>query len=122
MKDDARPHRPPQPRRIVPLAQQGARTNLGSTVATASSGMRHHDVPLACAGDTVTHPHLGDARILTRLDALQAHGQPVACAGSLTTRPGEYILDPGQHSVVAIEYDDGSVALATLGDDAGTGA
>lgn len=114
MKEDVRRDGAPQLRRIVPLALLGARTRLGGTVTTASSGIVIRGVPVAMVGDTVSHPTLGDAVITTGTTGLKHRGYPVACAGSLTSREDDYIVDPLQYEAAAFEFDNGEVRYGSI--------
>lgn len=117
MKDDVRRRRP-QPRQISALAVIGAKTSLGGTITSASSGIEINGLRVAMVGDTVSHPDLGDAVITTGLKGIRHRGYPLAWSGSLTSRTGEFVTDSLQYHAVAIEYDDGHVEFCSLRSDA----
>lgn len=104
------------PKRILPIAVVGARTNKGAVFESASSRQWIEGKQVARVGDTFIDPIDAEATIVSGLDLIQDDGKAVAGLGSVLSN-GSFIVDAGQSHVCWAEYEEAS-AVASLVDDA----
>lgn len=98
------------PKRILPLAVVGARTNKGAVLENASARQWIEGKQVACVGDTLIDPIDGEVIIVSGLDLIKDHGRAVAALGSVLSN-GSFIVDAGQSHVCWAEYEEGSGAM-----------
>lgn len=95
----------PTPKRILPFAVVGARTNNGAVLEYASAQQWIEGKQVACVGDKVFDPIDGEVTIVSGRDLIKDHGKAVAAPGSVLSN-GSFIVDAGQSLVCWTEYDE----------------
>lgn len=109
------------PKRILPFAVVGARTNKGAVLESASARQWIDGKQVACVGDTLIDPIDGEVTIVSGLDLMKDGGKAVAALGSVLSN-GSFIVDAGQSHVCWTEYGEGSdlVPVAAVAPAAGS--
>lgn len=102
------------PKRILPLAVVGARTNTGAILHSASADQTIHGKHVACVGDTFHDPIDGDVTIVSGLEGLVDGGQLVAGLGCVLSN-GSFIVDAGQSDVCWVELGGDEISVAEGG-------
>lgn len=89
------------------LATQGARTECGGEVTSASTSLRISGNQVACVGDAVRYPDGRETTIVSGAGAaLSFNGRPIALVGSFTAN-GDMIVSSLQSTALIREYADG---------------
>ena len=108
------------PKRVLPLAVTGARTNNGAVLENASARQWIEGKQVACVGDTLIDPIDGEVTIVSGLDRIKDHGKAVAALGSVLSN-GSFIVDAGQSHLCWAEYEEGCGAMPVAKDALATG-
>ena len=100
------------PKRVLPFAVIGARTNTGavfldgcSTSATEFCGKRAVRV-----GDVLIDPVDGEVTVISGLGGVAESGRLFAGLGSVLSN-NSYIVDAGQDKIFSVEFEDGTATL-----------
>jgi uncharacterized Zn-binding protein involved in type VI secretion len=101
------------PKRILPIAVSGARTNTGAIVQFTRSSLEIHGKKAGLVGDTVHDPKDGEVTILTGLHGVEESGSTLAGLGSVLSN-GSFIVDAGQQYAYWAEFEDGAVSLFVM--------
>jgi len=101
------------PKRILPIAVSGARTNTGAILEFTRSTLEIDGKKSGLVGDTVHDPKDGEVTILTGLDGIDESGSTLAGLGSVLSN-GSFIVDAGQQHAYWAEYGDGAVTMCVV--------
>ena len=108
------------PKRILPFAVVGARTNRGAVLESASAHQWIEGKQVACVGDTVIDPIDGEVTIVSGLELIKDREKAVAALGSVLSN-GSFIVDAGQSYVCWAEYEEASAVESMAVDACVTG-
>jgi uncharacterized Zn-binding protein involved in type VI secretion len=103
------------PKRILPFAVAGARTNRGAIFQEGSSVQEIHRKKVLRVGDKVIDPVDGEVTIISGLDKCVDRGELIAGLGSVLSN-GTFIVDAGQNYVYWAKDELGNVAVFTAED------
>jgi hypothetical protein len=98
------------PKRILPIAVSGGRTNTGAILEFSRFSMEIHGRKAGLVGDTVRDPNDGEVTILTGLHGIEESGSVLAGLGSVLSN-GSFVVDAGQQYAYWAEFEDGAVSL-----------
>lgn len=100
------------PKRVLPIAVVGARTNTGAIfeVGCSTSKTEICNKTALRVGDKLMDPLDGEVTIISGLDKVTEGDRQFAGLGSVLSN-NSYIVDAGQDKVYWVEFDDGNVTM-----------
>jgi hypothetical protein len=98
------------PKRILPIAVSGARTNTGAILEFTRSSIEIRGRKTGLVGDVVHDPKDGEVPMPTGLHGIEESGNTMAGLGSVLSN-GSFIIDAGRQYAYWAEFEDGVVSL-----------